>query len=121
MGDAKSEQIMNGLFENVIKIDRNDDLLGANMVMSEHGCVGSSKLSKETKAEVRSVNKFLEYEHPSVGGGGAHKCCSNITRSGGSELSIPDWIQFTAQFDMNVPNNFIQAVELEMQRLRDII
>lgn len=119
--DADSTQIIFNLFDDVIEIDQNDDLLGANMIMSEFGCVGSSLLNESVKEKIRGKNKFLEYEHPSVGGGGAHKCCSNITTNAGSEVSIEEWIQFVSHYDMDVSRNFIEAVGLEMQRLTDQI
>ena len=120
MNGVKNEEdtrrILETIFENVIEVRKEDDLLCANMIMQEDGIVGSSKLSNIE--ELEKVNKGFFFPHPSTGGGGAHKCCSNVLMRN-RPLTITDWRYFLKEYGMvnNVDELFIEGVDEEMDRI----
>ena len=108
---------LNKIFNKVIEVKKEDDLLCANMIMMNEGIVGSHNLSN--KSDIKETNKTLFFNHPSTGGGGAHKCCSNILQQN-NEIEVEEWIEFSKEykFDMNYSSEFVSSVKSEIERLR---
>ena len=61
---------------------------------------------------------FFHFIHPSYGGGGAHKCCSNVINVNKS-ISIEEWLEFCKKLDINVKNDFIVGIKSEIKRLEN--
>ena len=83
------------------------------MIVSPNYIVGSSNITN--KHEIPNFHHFI---HPSYGGGGAHKCCSNII-SVNKSISIDKWLEFCKKLDINVNTNFINGVKSEINRLEN--
>lgn len=111
----KTEKKLNYIFENIIKVQNKDDLLAANILMMSNGIVGSNNLSN--KYDFEKINRSYFFNHPSVGGGGAHKCCSNIMTKN-KEISIDEWKSYIKHYDIKVDNNFIDSVKGEIFRIK---
>ena len=73
--------------------------------------------SKDVKKELENTNRTFLFNHPSTGGGGAHKCCSNILERL-NEININDWIYFVKYYDMPVSDDFIKGVNNEIIRIK---
>ena len=115
--DERNMAILNRLFAKILYIDMNDDLLGANMIVNQKGIVGSSKLNNKTKQELKeNFPFFLDFEHPSSGGGGSHKCCSNVI-SKKKSISVDEWTSLMDELGINLHKQFIQGVQNELNRL----
>jgi hypothetical protein len=115
--DERNMAILNRLFTTILYVDMNDDLLGANMIVSQEGIVGSSKLNNKTKQELNeNFPFFLDFVHPSSGGGGAHKCCSNVI-SKKKSISVGEWASLMDELGINLQKQFIQGVQNELNRL----
>ena len=106
---------INNLFKNIIEVDINEDLLAANMILSKSGAVCSSNISKIDEIK-EFIPKVVNYIHPSHGGGGAHKCCSNVLKID-KEISIDEWISFCEYNNIYLNNNLIKGVKNELDRL----
>ena len=63
---------------------------------------------------------FVNFNHPSYGGGGAHKCCSNVININKS-ISIEEWLDFCKNLDINIKNDFIIGIKSEMKRLENFL
>ena len=100
------------LFETKILVDKEDDLLCANMIVTENNIVGSSNIKKK-----QDIPNFYHFNHPSHGGGGAHKCCSN-TLNLNNPITIEDWISFSKDIGINIDEPFIEGVKSEIERLK---
>jgi len=109
--------ILKKLFEKIIFVDMNDDLLAANMIMKKNGIVGSSSLQNKTDFE--NINNTFLFKHPSLGGGGAHKCCSNVINQD-KEIKLEDFILFLKNYDIKYDESLIRGVEEEIERLKNI-
>lgn len=118
-----SYEILSQLFKNIIVVNEDEDILGANMIVTNNLVVGSSNINKETREKIVSVNKnFLGYIHPSSGGGGAHKCCSNTGGKGKLRpISIEEWLEFVDKLNMDVSEHLIISIKDEIERLSRII
>ena len=83
----------------------------------------SSNINIKTREKIVSVNKnFLGYIHPSSGGGGAHKCCSNTGGKGKLRpISIEEWLEFVDKLNMDVSEHLIISIKDEIERLSRII
>lgn len=108
--DNKYLKILNSLFSQLIPVNKDEDLLCANMIVTPGQIVGSSNIKNE-------INNFYSYVHPSSGGGGAHKCCSNIININ-SSISLSEWICFNKELGIEVNNSFIKGVHSEMDRIK---
>jgi hypothetical protein len=119
IGDKKEiARILDHIFDDIIEVSKEDDLLCANMIMNREGIVGSLKLSNI--CDLEKLNETFLFAHPSTGGGGAHKCCSNVLNRN-SPISIDQWIDFMREYDINASENFIIGVKNEMDRLTKIM
>ena len=86
---------LNRLFEEIVYVNKNEDLLAANMIVTNKGIIGSKKINKDNILQIQKNNRFFfSFDHPSSGGGGAHKCCSNVINKN-KEISISEWISFS--------------------------
>ena len=95
----------------------NDDLLAANMIVHKYGIIGSSDIDNKTKEDIRNNFPFFyDFKHPSSGGGGAHKCCSNVI-SKRKIISIDDWINFMKELGIEPGEQLIKGVQNELHRL----
>jgi hypothetical protein len=112
---TKTKNKFDKIFENIVNVSIEDDLLCANMLLMNDGYIGSSKLSN--KSELDKLNKTLYFNHPSIGGGGAHKCCSNVMDKN-KEISIEEWSDYLNNYNINVSQSFIQGVKEEIERLK---
>tara|TARA_B100001564_G_scaffold348023_1_gene349453 strand:+ start:1871 stop:3184 length:1314 start_codon:yes stop_codon:yes gene_type:complete len=110
---AKYLNTLNRLFGHKINVSKNDDLLSPNMIVSPKYIVGSSNITNK-----HEIPNFYHFIHPSYGGGGAHKCCSNII-SVNKSISIDKWLDFCKKLDINVNTNFINGVKSEINRLEN--
>jgi len=109
---------LNRLFKKIIYVDKNEDLLAANMIVTEKGIVGSKKISKDNIIQIQKNNRFFfSFDHPSNGGGGAHKCCSNVINKN-KEISISDWISFSNHLNIRLKKTLIKGVENELIRIK---
>lgn len=109
-----SKNKLNNIFKNIINVKKEDDLLCANMIMMENGFVGSSNLSNKNSFE---FNNTLFFEHPSTGGGGAHKCCSNVITKN-NEISVDDWINFSRNLNIEIDSQLLNGVKDEIKRIK---
>ena len=50
---------LNRLFEEIIHVNKNEDLLAANMIVTEKGIVGSKKLNKDNIMRLENNNRFF--------------------------------------------------------------
>ena len=60
---------LNRLFKNKIPVDKNDDLLCANMIVTENNIVGSSKIKNKMKYRISitlTTHLMEEEEHTNV-------------------------------------------------------
>lgn len=115
--EEREINILEKIFDKIFFINSNDDLLGANMIVNKNGIVGSSKLNTNLKNKISANFPFFyNFVHPSSGGGGAHKCCSNIIKEQ-NEISINNWISFSKNIGININNNLLFAVKEEQKRL----
>ena len=108
------EKNLHKLFERIIYVDKKDDLLCANMIVRKDGIVGSSRITNDS--EILKYTDFLNFIHPSTGGGGAHKCCSNIMEIN-ETLNIHNWIDFCKSLNIELNDEFIIGVKDETKRL----
>jgi len=111
--DIKYRNILKKLFNQIIYVKKEDDLLCANMIVLKDTIIGSSKISNK-----KLIPNYHHFNHPSYGGGGAHKCCSNFININ-EELTINDWFEFNKKLDINLSKNFIEGVKSEMFRLNN--
>lgn len=115
--DERNMAILNRLFTKILYVDMNDDLLGANMIVHQKGIVGSSKINNTFKQELKDIFPFfLDFVHPSSGGGGAHKCCSNVISKNNS-ISVDEWTSLMDELGINLHKKFILGVQNELKRL----
>ena len=103
--------ILDILFEYKIAVSKDDDLLSPNMIVSPDHIIGSSNITNKDE-----IPNYFHFNHPSYGGGGAHKCCSNVLNIN-QKISIEDWIEFSKNLDININNEFINGVKSEIKRL----
>lgn len=106
---------LNRLFEHMIPVKKEDDLLCANMIVTPSNIVGSSKIKNKNM-----IDNFYNFNHPSHGGGGAHKCCSN-TLNLNSSINIDNWISFCNDIGISVDEYFVEGVETEMERINKYV
>lgn len=111
--DEPSTDIMKRLFKHIITVDEQDDPLAANVLMNPHGIVGSNKL--KNKGEFQ-LTRTLFFDHPSIGGGGAHKCCSNVMKII-KPLSIEEWLDFMNYYNIPFSPSFLKGVYDEYDRI----
>ena len=64
--------------------------------MTPEYVVAGAGLSDENIDEIKKTHSLIQYKHPSSGGGGAHKCCSNVI-SISDEISYQDWTEFNSK------------------------
>jgi hypothetical protein len=108
------------IFEKLIFVNKEDDLLAANMIVSDNGIVGSNKISNENIKQIEEEFPFfLNFSHPSHGGGGAHKCCSNVI-SKNAKISIDEWILFSKEIGIDINDSLIKGVKNEIERIENI-
>ena len=114
----KTKAILESIFENIVIVSKDDDLLCANMIMMQNGIVGSSRLTNQDDFE--SLNRTYFFNHPSTGGGGAHKCCSNVIIDHKTSISVDNWLEFLKEYEMqdNINSEFIQGVKDEIVRIK---
>lgn len=105
---------LNKMFETIIPVNKEDDLLCANMIVTENNIVGSSKLKNKD-----NIPNFYNFNHPSHGGGGAHKCCSN-TLNMNQAISIDDWLSFSQDIGIDIDDHFIEGVKSEIERINNV-
>lgn len=104
---------LNRLFKTKIAVDKNDDLLCANMIVTENNIVGSSKIKNKNE-----IPNFYNFNHPSHGGGGAHKCCSN-TLNLNDVIMVDDWLSFSKDIGIDIDDHFVEGVKSEIERIND--
>ena len=115
--DDNNLKILNRLFKKIIYVNMEDDLLSANMIVNKYGIIGSSNINNKTKKEIRdNFPFFYDFEHPSSGGGGAHKCCSNVI-SKRKPISVSEWVSFIKDLGIEPGEQLIQGVKNELHRL----
>ena len=107
----------------------------AMCVRMKHGLLDGMKGLSESQGQVESVHPKVERisrqgHRPGrrgqkalrpgrgYGGGGAHKCCSNIINVNQS-ISIEEWLEFCKKLDINVKNDFILGIKSEINRLKN--
>ena len=66
------------------------------------------------------LTNFYHFNHPSSGGGGAHKCCSN-SLTVNKEISFDKWLYFCKLLNINVNKYFIKGIKSEINKLKKII
>ena len=111
--DSKYLNILKKLFKQKISVSKYDDPLGPNMIVSPNHIIGSSNISNKNE-----IPNFYHFIHPSYGGGGGHKCCSNVINVNKS-ISIEEWLEFCKKLDINVKNDFILGIKSEINRLKN--
>tara|TARA_Y100000589_G_scaffold241848_2_gene229397 strand:- start:84 stop:1388 length:1305 start_codon:yes stop_codon:yes gene_type:complete len=111
--ENKYLNILDKLFDKKIPVTKKDDLLSPNMIVSPNHIIGSSNISNKNE-----IPNFFHFIHPSYGGGGAHKCCSNVINVNKS-ISIEAWLEFCKKLDINVKNDFILGIKSEIKRLEN--
>ena len=111
--ENKYLNILDKLFDKKIPVSKKDDLLSPNMIVSPNHIIGSSNISNKNE-----IPNFFHFIHPSYGGGGAHKCCSNVINVNKS-ISIEEWLEFCKKLDINVKNDFILGIKSEIKRLEN--
>jgi len=111
--ENKYLNILDKLFNKKIPVTKKDDLLSPNMIVSPNHIIGSSNISNKNE-----IPNFFHFIHPSYGGGGAHKCCSNVINVNKS-ISIDEWLEFCKKLDINVKNDFILGIKSEIKRLEN--
>ena len=90
------------------------------MIVSDNGIVGSNKISNENIKQIeKEFPFFFNFSHPSHGGGGAHKCCSNVI-SKNDKISIDEWISFTNEIGIDINDSLIKGVKNEIKRIENI-
>ena len=110
-----SNRVLKRWFNNVVEVD---DPLGANMIMSQHGIVGCSDVELNGSFQ---TNPIFMFKHPSTGGGGAHKCCSNVMKTN-PPLQVEDWVHFLNQHNIpQPPLSFINGVKTEIERIQQLM
>ena len=115
--DSSNLKILNRLFKKIIYVDTEDDFLAANMIVNKYGIIGTSDINNSIKRDIRkNFPFFYDFKHPSSGGGGAHKCCSNVI-SKKKPISIDEWISFMKDLGIEPHNQLIKGVQNELQRL----
>ena len=115
--DEDSIQLLKKYFKNQIAVCSLEDPLIANMIVTSN-CVVSENLPKDVSKVFDKLGySHLEYQHPSKGGGGAHKCCSNVISKNGP-ISVDDWLNFNSLYDIKTTSAFIIAVLQETVRLK---
>ena len=105
--------ILDILFKYKIAVSKDDDLLSPNMIVSPDHIIGSSNITNKDE-----IPNYFHFNHPSYGGGGAHKCCSNVLNIN-QKISIEDWIEFSKNLDININKEFINGVKSEIKRLEN--
>ena len=103
--------ILDTLFEHKIAVSKDDDPLSPNMIVSPNHIIGSSNITNKDE-----IPNYFHFNHPSYGGGGAHKCCSNVLNIN-KKIPIEEWIEFTKKLDIKINNDFINGVKSEIKRL----
>lgn len=111
----KVKQMLHKIFMNIIEVDYEDDLLCANMIMTRDGIIGSSNLTNQN--DFLEINKSLFFNHPSTGGGGAHKCCSNVLEQN-SPIKLDEWAYFSKYYNIDIDQHFLEGVEQEIERIK---
>lgn len=106
------------IFDKLICINKEDNLLGANMIVLNNGIIGPDNISNEEEI-IDRFPFFFKYSHPSLGGGGAHKCCSNVIQRN-NEIKLSDWINFSEELGIKLDTNFIIGVKNELDRMKNI-
>ena len=109
------EEKFKKIFKDIIYVNKDEDLLCANMIMMKKGIVGSDKI--KNKNSFIENNKTYFFTHPSLGGGGAHKCCSNVLNKN-SEITIDEWTDFLKDNNLNINNNLVDGVNDELKRIK---
>ena len=104
---------LNRLFKTKTPVDKNDDLLCANMIVTENNIVGSSKIKNKNE-----IPNFYNFNHPSHGGGGAHKCCSN-TLNLNDVITVDDWLSFSKDLGIDIDDHFVEGVKSEIERINN--
>ena len=102
---------LNMLFDTMIPVSKEDDLLCANMIVTENNIVGSSKLKNKSE-----IPNFYNFNHPSHGGGGAHKCCSN-TLNMNDMITVDKWLSFSQDIGIEIEDSFVKGVKSEIERI----
>ena len=87
------------------------------MIVSNKGIVGSNKISNTNINEIeKEFPFFFNFSYPSHGGGGAHKCCSNVI-SKNDKISIDEWIIFSKKIGIDINDSLIKGVKNEIERI----
>ena len=94
--NRESEYLINKIFGKIIYLDDSRDNLIANAIVTPEYVVAGAGLSDENIDEIKKTHSLIQYKHPSSGGGGAHKCCSNVI-SISDEISYQDWTEFNSK------------------------
>jgi len=113
--EKKTLSLIKNVFENIIFVDMNHDLLAANVIITNDGIVCSSNL--KNKEEIKKNNKILDCIHPSFGGGGSHKCCSNVIKKNKS-IKFEDYIYFLNYYNLDIKENALLGIKNELDRLK---
>ena len=114
--DDGSYDKLKEIFKTKISVPSKNDPLVANMVVTDN-CVVGGDIDTDTKKFFNQIGKnYFGYEHPSRGGGGAHKCCSNVICKR-NPLTIRDWIYFLVNNNMRVDIAFLHVIFEEYERV----
>jgi len=114
--DNVSYDKLNKIFKTKIPVSAKDDPLIANMIVTDN-CVVGGDINNAIKENFKLINKeYQGYAHPSRGGGGAHKCCSNVICKK-QPLTIRDWVYFFVNNNMNIDVAFFHAIFEEYNRV----
>ena len=81
------------------------------MIVTENNIVGSSKLKNKSE-----ILFFYNFNHPSHGGGGAHKCCSN-TLNMNDMITVDEWLSFSQDIGIEIEDSFLKGVKSEIERI----
>ena len=115
---SDSEYLIKKIFKRVIEVDSKNDSLIANILLTPNCAIGSPYLDNHNISDFHQIyEKTFLFEHPSKGGGGAHKCCSNVIPVNKNNIIINDWINFSHILGIDISKNLIKAVLNENKRL----
>lgn len=104
--------ILRRIFDKIHFVNTDEDPLIANMVINKNGIVGGKKINKDVLQKIRDHTEYIGIDHPSLGGGGAHKCCSNVLEQSKS-ITIDEWINRSKYFGVNkvVTKEFVDVLK----------
>ena len=91
---------INDLFEDIIYVS-GEDLLAANMIVSNEGVVGTSRISNGDYIRNQFPLLKISFIHQQVEV--EYKCCSNVININ-KKISIDEWIAFSNDIGISLPN-----------------